>query len=117
MKRKGLFLGLALVLGLGLASCGINEKSAEKINVAAAKEDHFTYEEVIKKYGTPVVNGVVSGFGVEETGVCTWYEGCENMDEVNAKLEKGKSIDVLVVTFANGLATKAEYSVAEPKED
>ena len=74
-------------------------------------------EEVIKKYGTPVVNGVVSGFGVEETGVCTWYEGCENMDEVNAKLEKGKSIDVLVVTFANGKATKAEYSVAEPKED
>ena len=114
MKRKGLFLGLALVLGLGLASCGINEKSAEKINVAAAKEDHFTYAELVDKYGVPGLdaNTIILG------RYCTWYEDCDTYAEAEKKHNSGKSVDMLVVYFDNdGKAYKAEYSVWEPKED
>ena len=114
MKRKGLFLGLALVLGLGLASCGINAKSAEKINVAAAKEDHMTYLELEKKYGAPAIDLNLGMLG----RTCTWYEGCETVEEAQAKVEAGKTVDMLVVTFdGDGRALKAEYGVWEPKED
>ena len=108
MKRKGLFLGLALVLGLGLASCGINAKSAEKINVAAAKEEHWTYSEVIEKFGEPTVNGYVA-IGSLSGGVVKYYVGYDTMEEVKAALEAGKTVKVLTITFVGDKATEASY--------
>lgn len=114
MKRKGLFLGLALVLGLGLVSCGISEKSAEKINVAAAKEDHMTYVELEKKYGEPAIDLNLGMLG----RTCTWLEGCATVEEADAKVDSGKTVDMLVVTFdGDGKAVKAEYGVWEPEEE
>ena len=108
MKRKGLFLGLALVLGLGLASCGINAKSAEKINVAAAKEEHWTYSEVIEKFGEPTVNRYVA-IGSLSGGVVKYYVGYDTMEEVKAALEAGKTVKVLTITFVGDKATEASY--------
>ena len=97
------FMG-ALVIAFSLASCGISAKSAEKINVAAAKDDHLTYSEVMDKFGAPTVNLTIA-----ETGWCTWYEDCESAEDYQNKLEEGKTIGVLRVYFVSGKAQSATY--------
>lgn len=108
MKKLLGFLG-ALVIAFSLTACGISEKTAEKINVAAAKEEHWTYAEVIEKLDAPTVDATVEVFGFR-AGAMTWYVGYESYDEAKAAVEAGKTVKVLVVTIVDGKATDADYS-------
>lgn len=98
----------ALAIAFSLASCGISAKTAEKINVAAAKEEHWTYSEVIEKFGEPTVNGYVA-IGSLSGGVVKYYVGYDTMEEVKAALEAGKTVKVLTITFVGDKATEASY--------
>ena len=98
----------ALVMAFSLASCGISAKTAEKINVAAAKDEHWTYAEVIEKFGEPTVNSYVA-IGSLSGGVVQYYVGYDSMEEVKAALEAGKTVKVLTITFVGDKATDASY--------
>lgn len=107
------------VLTFTLASCSAQkkyEKMAEKIRVAEAKEEPLTYEEVVDKLGQPTVNGTISALGSGATGICVWYAGCESTEEFNEKLDNGKEVAYISVTFAKGKATNAEAGVKTPSE-
>ena len=119
MKKtfKVIFSVLAcMLLVFTLASCSAEkkfEKYEEKINVAAAKEDYISYDEVVKKLGDPTQNATVSLGNTKETGFCIWYAGCEDMDELKEKLEEGKEVPYIYVTFNDGDAIEAEFGIKE----
>ena len=108
------------LLVLTLASCSAQkkyEKYAEDIRVAAAKEEYKTYEEVVKKLGTPTVNLTGSLFGSGVSGLATWYADCANADELQAKLDAGKEVPYITVNFADGKAKDASTGVKAPESD
>ena len=107
------------LLTLTLASCSAQkkyEKYAEDIRVAAAKEDHITYEEAVKKLGEPTVNLSMSIGSSGVSGWVTWYDGCEDNDALEAKLEAGKEVAYITVSFSGGKAVDAKAGVETPKE-
>lgn len=113
IKKLSVFTILA-VLFLAVASCGINEKYADKINKAAADKEYITYEEVVKKLGEDnIVDWTGSadlGFvDVKPSGVVYAIKGCDSWDDVEEKLEAGKTVKGIVITFLNGNATNAVY--------
>ena len=110
MKRKGLLAGLVLALGLTLASCGINAKTAEKINVAAAKGDNWTYEEVVDRLGKPTVDGYVDLGVLGKGGIVTYYVGYDTYEAAKAAYDEGKTVKILTITLSEGVAKEAKYS-------
>lgn len=107
---------VCMALVFTLASCSAEkkyEKYEEKINVAAAKEEYISYDEVVKKLGDPTKNTTVSYGNTKESGFCIWYAGCEDMDELEEKLEEGKEIPYIYVTFKDGNAIDAEFGIKE----
>lgn len=122
MKKTLRIFGLAFIcslLVLTLASCSAQkkfEKAAEKIRVAEAKEEPLTYEKVEKMLGEPTVDATVSLGSRGKTGLVTWYAGCKTMEEVKEKVNAGKDVAYIAVTFDDGKALDAKVSVAEGKE-
>lgn len=108
MKKtvKVVALMLVVVLSLALlASCGVSEKTAEKINQAAKDGKAMTPDEVKKLCGGDPTFGV----DVLVAGEMIWVSGCKNADDVQKKLDDGKSLKALYVTFVLGKATSAVY--------
>lgn len=108
------------LLTLTLASCSAQkkyEKMAEDIKVAHAKEEELTYEEVEKKLGEPTINLSMSIGGSGISGWITWYDGCEDEEALEAKLEAGKEVAYITVSFSGGKAVDAEAGVKAPAEE
>lgn len=108
------------LLTLTLASCSAQkkyEKIAEDIRVAVAKEEPLSYEKVVEKLGQPTINLSMSIGGSGVNGWITWYDGCENQDALDAKLEEGKEVAYIRVSFAGGKAVEAEAGVKTPKAE
>lgn len=107
MKKfaKVVSIALVAVLALGLlCACGVSQNAADKINEKAEKKEYYTKEELVKKYGEPTIDATVAGIGA-----CTWVNGCKTLEEVEEKLDAGKKLEALVVTFAGGKAMSATY--------
>lgn len=105
---------VALFALFALVGCaGINDDFDDEIEEKAEAGEHYTYEELVDKLGKPTVDvsgSIDLGFiEVEVTGVVQWSKGCESAEEVDEKLEAGKTVPTLYVTFVNGKATAAEY--------
>ena len=102
-------LSLALLLALTLmmlVSCGnISEGYAKKINKAAEKGEHYTYDEVLEDLG----DGAVT-VGTKYLGLVVAVKGCDSVEDIEEKLEDGKTLKGIVVTIAAGKATAAEYT-------
>lgn len=108
------------LLTLTLASCSAQkkyEKMAEDIRVAVAKEEPLSYEKVVEKLGQPTINLSMSIGGSGVNGWITWYDGCENQEALDAKLEEGKEVAYIRVSFASGKAVDAEAGVKTPKAE
>lgn len=121
MKKFTKVLALTLVAIMCLAffaGCGVNENTAERINKAAEEGKYLTYEELVKSYGEPTVGASLGGgdniFGV--SGVIIWANGCKTADDIEAKLDAGKTVTQLEVMFLNGKATSATYREVTPSE-
>ncbi len=100
---------IALVLALSLvfmfASCGnISESYAKKINAAADKGDHYTYDQVVEDLGDNAIEIAVLG-----TGVVIAVKGCESVADIKAKIEDGKTVKGIVVTMLANKAMSASY--------
>ena len=111
MKRvlKLSSLLLVLVACFTLASCSkISESYAEKINKAAEKEDYITYEQVKKALGDDAIFVGVEVLG-SANGFVIGVKGCESLDDIEAKLEEGKTLKGIIIGIVDSKATGAEY--------
>ena len=107
--KKILSAVLACVLILGciftLASCGkISESYAKKVNKAAEAGEHYTYDQVMEDLGDNAVD-----ITLLKTGVIVAVKGCETLDEIEDKIDDGKTVKGIVVTVVAGKATSATY--------
>ena len=104
MKKVLSFL-LVCVLLVSFVSCGnISESYAKKINKAAEEGEAYTKAEVLEDLGDEAfeVNLLVGG-------VIIAVKGCESMEDVQAKIDDGKTVKGLIVTIVLGKATSAVY--------
>ncbi len=106
--KKLSLVAMLFVAVLSLASCTNLEKYADKINKAAEKDEHITYSEVMDKLGDEVMDGTVTLLG-STNGVVIKVKGCANWEEVEAKLDEGKTVKGIVITILNNKAMSAEY--------
>jgi len=107
---KVLALSLVMVMMLGLlVSCGnVSESYAKKINKAAEKDDHYTYEEVMKDLGDEAIDFTYGGDD-HASGVVVAIKGVESEEDLEEKLEKEETLKGIIITFLNGKATAAKY--------
>jgi PBP1b-binding outer membrane lipoprotein LpoB len=115
MKRI-ISLVLTFVLLVGcvatFASCGkISQGYADKINKAAADKEYYTYDEVMEDLGDSAIDVTAL-----KTGFVIAVKGCENWDEIEDKLDDGKTVKGLYITFVAGNATAAEYREITEKD-
>ena len=106
-KILSAILVCVLIIGciLTLASCGnISESYAKKINKAAEKDEHYTYDEVVEDLGDNAVD-----ITFLKTGVIVAVKGCESIDDIQAKIDDGKTVKGIVVSIVAGKATSATY--------
>lgn len=100
-------LACVLIIGcvLTLASCGkISESYAKKINKAAEADEHYTYDQVKEDLGENAVD-----ITILKSGVIIAVKGCETLDEIEDKLDDGKTVKGIIVTIVAGKATSATY--------
>ena len=100
-------LACVLIIGcvLALASCGkISESYAKKINKAAEADEHYTYDQVKEDLGENAVD-----ITILKSGVIIAVKGCETLDEIEDKLDDGKTVKGIVITVVAGKATSATY--------
>ena len=103
--KKILALVLALSLVFMLVSCGnISESYAKKINAAADKGDHYTYDQVVEDLGDNAIEIAFLG-----TGVVIAVKGCESVADIKAQIEDGKTVKGIVVTMLANKAMSASY--------
>lgn len=94
----------------------VSQKTVDEINEAAKAKNPMTWTEVYEKLG-PDYLGLSVGDSTKVTGVVWWYDGCKTQEEVNAKLDEGKSVNYVKVTFLLGEATGAEFGTATSKTE
>ena len=97
---------------LALASCSnISQSYADKINAAAKNKEFYTYDQVVKDLGDAAVEIAALG-----TGVVVAVQGCDDVEDILAKLDAGEEVKGIVVTMALYKATGAVYK-ALSKDD
>ena len=110
--KKILALVLALSFVFMFASCGkISESYAKKINAAAEKGEHYTYDQVVEDLGDNAIEIALLG-----TGVVIAVKGCESVSDIKEKIEDGKTVKGIVVTMFANKATAASYREITEKD-
>ena len=112
--KKIISLALVCVMLMGcvfaLASCGnISESYAEKINKAAEKGEHYSYADVKDDLGDNAIDITIGVGDSFKSGVIVAVKGCETVEDVQAKIDEGKTVKGIVVGIALGKATSAAY--------
>jgi hypothetical protein len=88
-----------------LVSCGkISESYAKKINAAADKGEHYTYDQVVEDLGDNAIEIAFLG-----TGVVIAVKGCESIEDIKDKIDDGKTVKGIVVTMVAKKAISATY--------
>ncbi len=110
MKKIARITALMLVVVLSLAllaSCGISEKTAEKVNQAVKDGEAMSVADLKKLCGgDPTYDLRVVGTG---TGFLVWVSGCKTPEDVQKKLDDGKTPKALYVMVLGGKATTAVF--------
>ena len=114
--KKIISMTLVCVLLLGcvfaFASCSnISESYAKKINAAADKGDHYTYDQVVEDLGDNAIEIAALG-----TGVVIAVKGCESVEDIKEKIDNGETVKGIVVTMFANKATSASYKEITEKD-
>ncbi len=109
-KRISLLVTV-LLLCLSLASCGkISQKYADKVNEAAEEGNPLTYTEVCDDLGDSAIKLVEGEKLGLATGIVIAVKGCETLEEVQAKIDEGKTVKGIIITIAVNKAVSAKYT-------
>ena len=112
MKTTVRVVALMLVLTMTVfmfASCGkISQSYADKINKAAEKGENMTYAEVKEDLGDDVVDLTVTLVG-STNGTLIAVKGCDSWEDIEEKLDAGKTVKGISILIVNNKATAAEY--------
>lgn len=109
MKKVFVFFALLFAL-VGLVGCSsVSQSYADKINAAADKKEHITYEEVIKTLGDEAQDWTVTVLG-STNGVVYAVKGVTSKEDFKELLESEEDVDCLIVTIVNNKATAAKYA-------
>ncbi len=120
MKKKLLTIitSLTLVFALLLTGCGVNKDMADEINAKASSLDGYAYEQLLKDYGTPLINyiakGDLGGWELKATGLVGYVKGCKTQEELDKKYKDGKTVYVVYVTVSFGNVKNAVYEKYSP---
>jgi hypothetical protein len=109
LKRLSLF-AVVVAFVLTLASCGkINQKYADKVNEAAEAGEHYTYDQVMEDLGDEAVwvGGELLG---SHTGIIYAVKGCKSWDEIEDKIDEGKTVKGITIVITANKAVSAKYS-------
>ena len=114
---KKLFVFFALLFAVvGLTGCSkVSASYAEKINVAAAKEEHITYAEVMEALGDEAQDYTVTILG-STNGFIYAIKGVTTKEEFEELRDSEEPTECLIITIGNGKATGAKYSTTEDAE-
>lgn len=108
MKRIfSVILACLLLVGcvLSMASCSkATESYAKKVNKAAEEGEHYTYDQVMEDLGDEAID-----ITLFKSGVIIAVKGCDNLDEVEDKIDDGKTLKGVIITIAAGKAISADY--------
>ena len=103
--KKILALVLALSLVFMFASCGnISESYAKKINAAADKGEHYSYDQVVEDLGDNAIEIAILG-----NGVVIAVKGCESVADIKAN----EDVDMIVCISHSGTSSNEEESEDE----
>ncbi|MCH5171441.1 MAG: hypothetical protein J1F31_01210 [Erysipelotrichales bacterium] len=108
VTKKLFALGGVFLMGMSLASCGISQSAADKINKAREDGKHLTYDQLIKDYGKPTYDLTAEVFG-SRSGDVTWVKGCDSSTKVKEKLDNGEKLSALTVVILNNKAMSATW--------
>ncbi len=112
MKKFAKITAIAMVVVLSvvlLASCGVSQKTADKINEAFKNGEPMSVADVKKLCGDPTADLTIAG-----SGLLTFVNGCKTIEEANQKRKDGKSVKALYVTCVAGKATGAIFQDYDP---
>lgn len=116
IKRFSLVTVICLLL-LTVVSCGgVSENYANKINDAAEAKEYIEYEDVCKKIGEKNLIDFTAEVVSVRGGVVIGVKGCNTWDEIEDKLDEGKTVKGIYVVIANGKAISAEYREITAKD-
>lgn len=109
VTKKLFALGGVFLMGMTLASCGIGQSAADRINKAAEEKNHLTYDQLIKDYGKPTYDVTAEVLG-SRNGSVIWVKGCDTSTKVEEKLNNGEKLSALTVIILNSKATSATWT-------
>ena len=104
-KVFALVLVAVVCLSIFTACSNISQAYADKINKAAGRDEHLEYLDVMNDLGDNAID-----ITILKTGVIVAAQGCESLEELNAKLDAGKTVKGIIVTVVGGKAVSAKYT-------
>ncbi len=103
--KKVLCAVLVVVMMLSLVACSnVSQSYADKVNKAAEKDEHYTVDKIRKDLGDNAVEILIL-----DTGVIIAVDGCDSLEDIQTKLDEGKTVKGIVITMLAGKATAAKY--------
>ena len=101
-----------VLIGALLASCSnVSQAYADKINDAAEKGEHVTYDQVLEDLGEVAIDVTFL-----KSGVVIAVDGCKTLEDLETKIEAGETVKGIVVTILAGKATGAVYKEITDKD-
>ena len=105
---KKVSLALVGALTFVLASCGVSQGYADKINDAAAEKKYVQVEDAKKAIGGDLIDGTITIAG-STNGVLFAVKGCKSMEDLKKKVEDGKDVEGIVIVVLNNNCMSAAY--------
>ncbi len=108
MKKFTKIAALMLVVIMSvalLASCGVSEKTAEKVNKSSKDGEPMSVADLEKLCG----GEATIDLRVLGTGFLVWVNGCKDAEAVQKMLDDGKTPKALYVSVVGGKAVSAVF--------
>lgn len=110
--HKAICLAMVMMSIMFLAACsGVSQSYADKINDAAEKEEYVTLEDARDKLGDNRVEILLFN-----TGILIGVKGVDSQEELEEKLDAGKTVKGIVITVFAGSCTSATYREIESND-
>lgn len=115
MKKVFGFFAILFAL-VALTGCSrVSESYAEKINVAAAKEEYYTYDQIMEDLGEEGQDYTIALLG-SHNGFIYAIRGVTSKQEFEELRDSEEEMECLIVTIVNNKATSAKYSTTKDVE-